>query len=167
PEVDEEMHIAIEQGKTLIVKLLASGPVNPETGVREVFFEFNGETRAVQVEERNAAVETAHREKATADPGSVGSPMAGVVVEIRVQKGREVKAGYPICIMSAMKMEQNVIAPVGGKVSRVAVGPDDSLGSGDLIVEVCRSFMSWLDFSWVKLLVMKCCVGSNKQIKQS
>lgn len=62
--------------------------------------------------------------------------MAGVVVEIRVQEGHEVKAGDPICIMSAMKMEQNVTAPVGGKVSRVAVGPGDSLGSGDLIVEV-------------------------------
>ncbi|KAH9817180.1 hypothetical protein DFH28DRAFT_926723 [Melampsora americana] len=138
PEVGEELHISIEQGKTLIVKLLASGPVNPETGVREVFFELNGETRAVQVEDRNAAVETAHREKATSDPGSVGSPMAGVVVEIRVQEGHEVKAGDPICIMSAMKMEQNVTAPVGGKVSRVAVGPGDSLGSGDLIVEICQ-----------------------------
>ncbi|CAH7686900.1 pyruvate carboxylase [Phakopsora pachyrhizi] len=139
PEVGEEMHIAIEQGKTLIVKLLASGPVNPDTGVREVFFELNGETRAVQVEDRNAAVETAHREKATSDPGSVGSPMAGVVVEIRVQEGHEVKAGDPICIMSAMKMEQNVTAPVGGKVSRVAVQPGDSIGSGDLIVEVSYS----------------------------
>ncbi|OAV97047.1 pyruvate carboxylase [Puccinia triticina 1-1 BBBD Race 1] len=136
PEVGEEMHIAIEQGKTLIVKLLASGPVNPETGVREVFFELNGETRAVQVEDRSAAVETAHREKATSDPGSVGSPMAGVVVEIRVQEGHEVKAGDPICIMSAMKMEQNVTAPVGGKVSRVAIQPGDSIGSGDLIVEI-------------------------------
>ncbi|KAH9445975.1 hypothetical protein Pst134EB_023797 [Puccinia striiformis f. sp. tritici] len=136
PEVGEEMHIAIEQGKTLIVKLLASGPVNPETGVREVFFELNGETRAVQVEDRSAAVETAHREKATSDPGSVGSPMAGVVVEIRVQEGHEVKAGDPICIMSAMKMEQNVTAPVGGLVSRVAIQPGDSIGSGDLIVEI-------------------------------
>lgn len=62
----------------------------------------NGEARAIAVEDRSAAVETQHREKATSDPGSVGSPMAGVVVEIRVQEGQDVKAGDPIAIMSAM-----------------------------------------------------------------
>ena len=38
----------IEEGKTLIISLLATGTVNPETGVRIVWFELNGETRAVQ-----------------------------------------------------------------------------------------------------------------------
>jgi pyruvate carboxylase len=36
------MHILIDQGKTLIVKLLATGPINQQTGIREVFFELNG-----------------------------------------------------------------------------------------------------------------------------
>lgn len=78
--------------------------------------------------------------------------MAGVVVEIRVQEGHEVKAGDPICIMSAMKMEQNVTAPVGGKVSRVAVGPGDSLGSGDLIVEVRTIVFAWNTLEWMEKL---------------
>ncbi len=55
--------------------------------------------RAVPVEDKSAAVETVSREKATADPGSVGAPMSGVVVEVRVKEGQEVKKGDIICGM--------------------------------------------------------------------
>ena len=66
----------------------------------------NGELRAVQVEDRSAAVEHVRREKATSDPGSVGSPMSAVVVEVRVHDGQEVKAGDPLVILSAMKVSR-------------------------------------------------------------
>lgn len=41
--------------------------------MRVVWFELNGETRAVSVEDKNAAIEVVHREKASSDPGSVSS----------------------------------------------------------------------------------------------
>jgi pyruvate carboxylase len=75
PQIGEEMAISIEKGKTLTIKLLAIGPLNMEKGTRECFFELNGEARAVVIEDKNAAIEHVSREKATADPGSVGSPM--------------------------------------------------------------------------------------------
>ena len=37
------MHISIEKGKTLIIRLLAVGPVVEGKGVRDVWFEVNGE----------------------------------------------------------------------------------------------------------------------------
>ena len=85
------MTISIEKGKTLTIKLLAVGPLNTEKGTRECFFELNGEvsshtttgelglsvgkSRAVLITDSGAAVEQVTREKATSDPGSVGSPM--------------------------------------------------------------------------------------------
>ncbi|EJT46240.1 hypothetical protein A1Q1_05197 [Trichosporon asahii var. asahii CBS 2479] len=136
PQIGEEMAIPIEQGKTLTVKLLAVGPLDTNKGTREVFWELNGETRAVVVTDKNAAVEVVTREKATSEPGSVGAPMGGVVVEVRVKEGQDVKAGDPIAVLSAMKMESVVSAPVSGKVARVLVAENDSLGSGDLMVEI-------------------------------
>ncbi|KAH8920975.1 pyruvate carboxylase [Atractiella rhizophila] len=136
PTPNEELQIAIEPGKVLIIKLLTQGPVNPDTGIREVFFELNGEVRAVAVEDESAATETTHREKASSDPGSIGSPMAGVCVEVRVQEGHDIKAGDPIAILSAMKMETTVSSPVAGKVDRVVVKEGDSLSQGDLIVVI-------------------------------
>lgn len=55
------------------------------------------QVRAVPVEDKSAAVETVSREKATTDPGSVGAPMSGVVVEVRVKEGQEVKKGDIVC----------------------------------------------------------------------
>lgn len=49
------------------------------------------------VEDKNSAVDTVSREKATSDPGSVGAPMSGVVVEVRVKEGQEIKKGDPLC----------------------------------------------------------------------
>jgi pyruvate carboxylase len=57
----------------------------------------------VSVEDKNSAVETVSREKAAADPGSVGAPMSGVVVEVRVKEGQEIKKGDPLCSTSCSK----------------------------------------------------------------
>ncbi|KAH7105810.1 pyruvate carboxylase [Auriculariales sp. MPI-PUGE-AT-0066] len=135
-DVGEEMHIAIEQGKTLIIRLLAVGPVVEGKGTRDVWFEVNGEVRAVPVDDKSAAVETVSREKATSEPGSVGAPMSGVVIEVRVKDGQEVKKGDILCVQSAMKMESAVSAPVGGHIKRVVVHEGDSLNQGDLLVEI-------------------------------
>lgn len=136
PDIGEEMHISIEKGKTLIIRLMAVGPVVEGRAQRDVWFEVNGEVRAVAVEDKNSAVETVSREKATSDPGSVGAPMSGVVVEVRVKEGHEIKRGDPLCILSAMKMESAVTAPVSGHIKRVVVQEGDSITQGDLTVEI-------------------------------
>ncbi|KAF8998596.1 pyruvate carboxylase [Cyathus striatus] len=128
PDVGEEMHISIEAGKTLIIRLMAVGSVVEGRAQRDVWFEVNGEVRAVSVEDKNSAVETVSREKATTDPGSVGAPMSGVVVEVRVKEGQEIKKGDP--------MESAVTAPVSGHVKRVVVHEGDSINQGDLTVEI-------------------------------
>ncbi|KAJ7576794.1 carbamoyl-phosphate synthase L chain, ATP binding domain-containing protein [Mycena floridula] len=136
PDIGEEMHISIEKGKTLIIRLMAVGPVVEGRAQRDVWFEVNGEVRAVSVEDKNSAVETVSREKATSDPGSVAAPMSGVVVEVRVKEGQEIKKGDPLCVLSAMKMESAVTAPVSGHIKRVAVQEGDSIAQGDLTVEI-------------------------------
>ena len=87
---------------------MAIGPVVEGKATRDVWIEVNGEVRAVTVEDKNSAVETFTREKATSDPGSVGAPMSGVVVEVRVKEGQEVKKGDVLCVQSAMKVRDRV-----------------------------------------------------------
>jgi pyruvate carboxylase len=105
PEIGEEFHVELEKGKVLILKLLAVGPLSDTTGQREVFYELNGEVRQVTIDDKKAAVENTSRPKA--DPGDssqVGAPMSGVVVELRVRDGTDVKKGDPLAVLSAMKM---------------------------------------------------------------
>ncbi|KAH9219025.1 pyruvate carboxylase-like protein [Leptodontidium sp. 2 PMI_412] len=139
PEIGEEFHVELEKGKVLILKLLAVGPLSDTTGQREVFYEMNGEVRQVTVDDNNAAVENTSRPKA--DPGDssqVGAPMSGVVVEIRVKDGGEVKKGDPIAVLSAMKMEMVISAPHAGKVGSIQIKEGDSVGGSDLICKIVK-----------------------------
>jgi pyruvate carboxylase len=119
PEIGEEFHVELEKGKVLILKLLAVGPLSEQTGQREVFYEMNGEVRQVTVDDQHAAVENVARAKADAnDSSQVGSPMAGVVIEVRVKEGSQVSKGDPIAILSAMKMVSSLCAFIGIHANR-------------------------------------------------
>ncbi|KIG17253.1 Pyruvate carboxylase [Enhygromyxa salina] len=132
----EETSFEIERGKLLIVKLTAIGDVRAD-GQREVFFELNGQSRSMLVRDASVEQDTVTRERAELeDAGSVGAPMPGVVIELRVSAGDEVAAGDALVVLSAMKMETVVAAPISGVVRRVAVGVDDALLVGDLLVEI-------------------------------
>ncbi|KAL5345233.1 pyruvate carboxylase [Pseudogymnoascus australis] len=140
PEIGEEFSVELEKGKVLILKLLAIGPLSDITGQRDVFYEMNGEVRSITVDDKLAAVENISRPKA--DPGDssqCGSPMAGVVVEIRVKEGTEVKKGDVIAVISAMKMEMVVTAAHNGVIGQLVVKEGDSLSGQDLICRVVKA----------------------------
>ncbi|KAK4943124.1 pyruvate carboxylase [Elasticomyces elasticus] len=139
PEIGEEFHVELERGKVLILKLLAVGPLSEQTGQREVFYEMNGEVRQVGVEDMHAAVENTSRPKADGgDSSQVGAPMSGVVVELRVHDGSEVKKGDPIAVLSAMKMEMVISAPHSGKIGSLGVKEGDSVDGQDLVCKIVK-----------------------------
>jgi len=140
PRIDEEFHVELEKGKTLILKLLAVGPLSESTGQRDVFFEMNGEMRQVTVDDNKASVENISRPKADAsDSSQVGAPMAGVLVELRIKEGSEVKKGDPLAVLSAMKMEMVISAPHNGKVSGLQVKEGDSVDGSDLVCKIAKA----------------------------
>jgi pyruvate carboxylase len=140
PEIGEEFNVELEKGKVLILKLLAIGPLSEQTGQREVFYEVNGEVRQVSVDDQNASIDNIARPKAdAADSSQVGAPMSGVVVEIRVHDGHEVKKGDPIAVLSAMKMEMVISAPHSGKVSGLLVKEGDSVDGQDLVCRIGKA----------------------------
>ncbi|KFY77546.1 hypothetical protein V499_03105 [Pseudogymnoascus sp. VKM F-103] len=139
PEIGEEFSVELEKGKVLILKLLAIGPLSDITGQRDVFYEMNGEVRSITVDDKLAAVENVSRPKADpTDSSQCGSPMAGVVVEIRVKEGSEVKKGDVIAVISAMKMEMVVTAAHNGVIGQLVVKEGDSLSGQDLICRVVK-----------------------------
>ncbi|KAI2784668.1 pyruvate carboxylase [Daldinia loculata] len=139
PQIGEEFHVELEKGKVLILKLLAVGPLSENTGQREVFYEMNGEVRQVTVDDKKASVENISRPKANlGDSSQVGAPMAGVLVELRVHEGSEVKKGDPLAVLSAMKMEMVISAPHNGKVSDLQVREGDSVDGSDLVCKIVK-----------------------------
>ena len=63
------------------------------------------------------------------------SPMPGLLAAISVTPGQEVKAGEPLAIVEAMKMENVLRAGRDGRIARVRANPGDSLAVDDVILE--------------------------------
>ncbi|MCA9708645.1 MAG: pyruvate carboxylase subunit B, partial [Myxococcales bacterium] len=135
-EKGQEILVTIERGKTLIVALSTVGEVDAE-GIREVYFLLNGRLRKIRVRDQQASTEVVVRERAdVSDPGSIGAPMPGSVLELRTRKDAEVAAGDPLVVLSAMKMETVVASPVSGVVRRISVAAGDDVKAGDLLCEI-------------------------------
>ncbi len=71
---------------------------------------------------------------AAATGGEVTVPMQGTVVKILVKPGDEVEAGQAVCVLEAMKMENNILSQFAGRVSEVRVEAGDPVGTGDVVV---------------------------------
>jgi pyruvate carboxylase len=130
----EETEVEIETGKTLFIKLVAVSEPN-EHGQRTLFFELNGSPREVTVVDKSLAIEVKRRVKA--DPENLhhlGSPMPGMVVDVKVKPGQEVAANDKLIVLEAMKMEMTLTSPLTGVVKEVLVSPRDRVDGGDLLV---------------------------------
>jgi pyruvate carboxylase subunit B len=69
-------------------------------------------------------------------PGDVAPPMPGRVVKVLVAVNDCVKAGDPLLIIEAMKMESRVPAPIDGKVSAILVNDGDNVKTDETVIQL-------------------------------
>ena len=133
-----------------------SGSDDEEVSEREFTVEVNGKRFEVELEERGApAIQVPEAggdgggqrpPQATDDGGdddgvdiaeggeAVTAEMQGTILSVDVDEGDEVAAGDVVCVLEAMKMENDVVAERGGTVASVHVGEGDSVDMGDPLV---------------------------------
>ena len=66
----------------------------------------------------------------------VAAPMPGTIVKVNVTAGQAVKAGDVLCVLEAMKMENDITAPKAGTVTQVVAAKGASVNSGDPLVVI-------------------------------
>ena len=119
----------------------------------------NGTTYEVIVEEADGSVSTpayntpvnsqpapatpkaAPAQKTSVGSGSEGavkvsSPMPGTILAVKVSVGQEVKKGDVICVLEAMKMENDIPAPQDGVIASVNVQKGASVNAGDILASL-------------------------------
>src|SRR5215212_7202264 len=81
-----------------------------------------------------------HRERKSGGgggaPGELVSPLQGTVLKVAVEKGAEVDEGALICVIEAMKMENEITAPTAGTVEELGVSEGGSVATGDRIAVI-------------------------------
>jgi acetyl-CoA/propionyl-CoA carboxylase biotin carboxyl carrier protein len=73
---------------------------------------------------------------AAAGTGAIAVPMQGTIVKVDVAVGDTVAVGQVVCVLEAMKMENNVQSDVAGVVAEVKVSAGQAVGAGDIAVVI-------------------------------
>ena len=115
----ERIHHAEVEGRRFEVRLLTPEPPYAELARRR--------------RERGAR----HSHQAAARD-AVLSPMQGTVLAVEVADGDAVEAGQVICVVEAMKMENEVTAPRGGVVSELSVAVGEPITTGQVVCVVAQ-----------------------------
>ncbi len=133
-------------GETYHIGITGAGHRNEER--RRFFVSVDGMPEEILVEALTEVIPTeggvvdtrrlsksSRRPKASAE-GHVTTSMPGTVVDIMVKAGDRLKAGDPVLVIEAMKMENEVPAPVAGTVKAVNVTKGDSVNPDEALVEI-------------------------------
>lgn len=135
-KIGEEIEVEIEKGKTLIVKLVSIGEPQHD-GTRIIYFELNGQSRELVIQDLTVEVDGSIALKAdSSNPNQIGATMPGTVLKVVVNKGSTVKRGEHLLITEAMKMETTVQAPKDGIVKEIYAKAGDAISTGDLLIEL-------------------------------
>jgi len=74
------------------------------------------------------------RQPSGADGGIVSAPMQGTIVKVNHGAGSSVRAGEPVCVLEAMKMENEIKAPIDGEIVDLRVQPGDTVTPGAVLM---------------------------------
>jgi len=68
--------------------------------------------------------------------GTIAAPMTGKILSVKVKKGDQVKLDQVICVLEAMKMENEITAPKAGTIREVYVSEGSSVSEGEPLFTV-------------------------------
>jgi acetyl-CoA/propionyl-CoA carboxylase biotin carboxyl carrier protein len=129
PQLPEEEQLAEREmtvevgGRRFVVKLWAPEMVAPAVGGH-------------RAPPRRRPPKLTKQSTLSEGEGAIAAPMQGTIVKVHRRAGEAVDAGEPLFILEAMKMENEIRAPVGGEIVDLRVQPGDKVANGQVLAIV-------------------------------
>ena len=83
---------------------------------------------------RRKAPKLGKQQASGAEEGLVVAPMQGTIVKVHHAAGESVRADEPVCVLEAMKMENEIKAPIDGDIVDLRVQPGDTVTAGAILM---------------------------------
>lgn len=133
-EIGEEIMVELDRGKNVLISLMLKGEPD-DAGNVSIFFKVNGQLRNVLVKDTSVKVlKIENRKAGTDNPKEIGSPLQGLLSNVLVKKGQEVKKNQPLFVIEAMKMESTVTATEDGIVDKKQLSGGVMVNTDDLVL---------------------------------
>lgn len=110
-ETDGEEYRVVVEGRTYRARLEMPHPAPPEVGMP-------------------------CREERNRSPDPITAPLPGVLLEVRVTEGQDVKAGTVVAVMESMKMNLELRAPRDGVVGSLRACPGQEVAQGEILAVI-------------------------------
>jgi pyruvate carboxylase len=128
---NEEVLIELAPGKNILVRLL--NVIDEGDGKKSVFFRLNGQTRSIEIKDKNFVSNKPSHKKAS-KPGEIGAPLQGKLSRILVKVGEQVNKNTPLFTIEAMKMESTVVATSEGVVTEILLQENVLIEQDDVVL---------------------------------
>ncbi|MBI2659463.1 biotin/lipoyl-binding protein [Candidatus Woesearchaeota archaeon] len=110
-----------------------------ETEEGKIIVHCEGDVYEVETKKdvEQSAVERLHK-KQSVEEGKVEitAPLPGIIYEIKVKQGSNVKQGQSLFTIMAMKMENDITSPKDGKIKEIKVKKDDNVSKGYVLAVI-------------------------------
>lgn len=112
--------------------------VNPDESEGQTYeINFDGQRFEVHVEdEREKTLSDTAKAGHSAGEASVRAPMPGLVLQLPFEHGAKVTRGQTVAVLEAMKMENDLAAPISGSIKELRVKQGQTVNQGDVLVIV-------------------------------
>lgn len=116
---DKEYSIAIREDKEK-TDILVDG--------KKYSFQKNQQVKTEETKEKKNNIFESEKIK------EIKTPLSGIISEIFVKQGEEIKFGQKLIILSAMKMENDILSETRGVIKKVLVTKDQKVKEGEILI---------------------------------
>jgi len=111
--------------------------VKVDNATKTFVFKINNKLQTIEVKDKFDLLleKMGMANGASAKVNNIKAPMPGLVIDMKVKIGDEVKIGEPLLILEAMKMENILKSPTDAVVKNVKVKKGDSVEKGQVLIE--------------------------------
>jgi len=139
PNTKFSIKIGNRSYKVELEKTYRNTPFPIKVNDKSFMVQYEAPNQATSLRKKDPTLSTIMRKpvrKLVEEEGMIVSPMPGTIVSLKIKVGDSVKIGDIVCVLEAMKMENEITTPMAGIIEEVRIKEGDRVDKGKALVKI-------------------------------